>query len=177
MQNAINETNRRREIQQPPQYIEPERPSEQKNFNLPTGQPLQQPINPYIAQEPVVKMDIVDTSHLNNQSHDSDIIRDLPMFNIKQKEEVIETTPDIETAPTFPKPNFEEEKIDRYENKETEEEKPKFIFKDEITNEIIDKDYAKRFFNQIGKNEEKVPMKAKPTNVGFVDFEDDEGLS
>lgn len=65
---------------------------------------------------------------------------------------------------------FEEEQMDNYEKPKN----VKDLIKSDTGHEKIDKDFAKNFFQQINKTQEKVPMKAKPTNVGFVDFDEDE---
>lgn len=105
-------------------------------------------------------------------------IKSLPVIEVPALEQENKT---IEKEKLTDLPVFKEEDLNRYEvpNKETEtsnesSNKEKMVFKDELTKEIIDKDYAKRFFNQIQKTEEKVPMESKPTNVGFVEFEDEE---
>lgn len=67
---------------------------------------------------------------------------------------------------------FEEEQMDRYEKPKDKKE----MIHSEVGHEKIDKEFAKNFFQQINKTKEKVPMKAKPTNVGFVDFDEDDFL-
>ena len=133
-------------------YQELHRPSDDKEFIIP--QTLPTPIRPTMPplelEDSSPSLPIFDASPADYQESDMAKVHELPAF--------------------------QEEKLNRYdEPKEpVQEAAPKHVFRDELTKEVIDKDYAKRFFNQIQKTEEKVPMASKPSNVGYVEFEDEE---
>lgn len=123
------------------------RPSDNRMFEIPTEFPSQD-------VKPIVQPHTVNTP-------------DIPVIN--NQEDSVETVSNREKIHDLV---FEEEQMDRYE-------KPKDIKEMMQSNdgvEKVDKDFAKRFFQQINKKESKVPMKAKPTNVGFVDFDEDDFL-